>query len=114
MGSRISTNTTTRLINWINISISNAAVQSANLTSAIGDTLAVSFGSGRISRGLNGTANTYATSGNISSTINQITIGAGPGTSVLNGTIAKLQIWSTVSDLATITGLSINTAQGIS
>jgi hypothetical protein len=97
-----------------NISISNAAVQSANLTSAIGDTLAVSFGSGRISRGLNGTANTYATSGNISSTINQITIGAGPGTSVLNGTIAKLQIWSTVSDLATITGLSINTAQGTS
>jgi hypothetical protein len=97
-----------------NISISNAAVQSANLTSAIGDTLAVSFGGGRISRAYNGTANTYATSGNISSTISQINIGSGPGTSVLNGTIAKLQIWSAVSDLATIQGLSINTAQGVS
>ena len=95
-----------------NISISNATVQSANLTSATGDVLSVSFGSGRISRALNGTANTYATSGNISSAINQIAIGSGPGTNVLNGTIAKLQIWPAVSDLATIKALSVNTAEG--
>ena len=60
-----------------NISVSSAALGSANITSP--SKLAVYFAAGAIGRAYNGVANVYASSGNLSSAISTIQIGAGTG-----------------------------------
>ena len=73
----------------------NANITVANLTSTSANTkLAAFFRAGVIGTGFAGNGNVVAGSGNISTAINQMSIGAGPGTSVLNGTISKIQIYS--------------------
>ena len=73
----------------------NANITVANLTSTSANTkLAAFFRAGAIGTGFAGNGNVVAGSGNISTAINQMSIGAGPGTSVLNGTISKIQIYS--------------------
>jgi hypothetical protein len=100
-----------------NISLnSNISVPVANLTSSalrgyvstseVAKVAAYFSRTGLIGRAYNNVGNVYASSGNVSQSITQIQIGAGPGTGVLNGTISKLQIFSAVvtgNELQTLT-----------
>lgn len=100
-----------------NISLnSNVSGPVANLTSSalrgyvstneVGKVAAYFNQDGLIGRAYNNVGNVYASLGNVSQSITQIQIGAGPGTSVLNGTISKLQIYPAVvtgNELQTLT-----------
>jgi hypothetical protein len=100
----------------ISFTSANLTINSANasLSSPAGDKVAVYFKNGVIGRGWKANANIFAYSGNISSAINRIDIGAGPGTSALNGTVSKVQIWPKVVAGDELATLSINEAQGVS
>ena len=100
-----------------NISLnSNIAGPFANLTSSAlrGHTVSNETGKvaayfnrdGLIGRAYNNVGNVYASLGNVSQAITQIQLGAGPGTSPLNGTISKVQIFPAVvtgNELQTLT-----------
>lgn len=94
-----------------NISISNATVATANLTSGA-DKLAVYFKNSLIGRAINGDANVYVTVGNISKSISRIEFGTGPGTDALNGTIRKVQIYPDIVDGNELRTLTINRSEG--
>lgn len=95
-----------------NISISNASVATANLTSG-NDKLGVYFKDSLIGRAFNGDANVYVTLGNISDSISRIEFGTGPGTDALNGTIRKVQIYPDIVDGNELRNLTINRSEGI-
>ena len=95
---------------------SNITVSGANLTASSlrGHTSVNSTGkvavyftrNGLIGRAYNNVGNVYASLGNVSQAMTQIQIGAGPGTSPLNGTISKLQIYPAIvegNELQTLT-----------
>ena len=93
-----------------NISVSSAALGSANITSP--SKLAVYFAAGAIGRAYNGVANVYASSGNLSSAISTIQIGAGTGSESWNGTISKIQVYPDVVDGNELRTLTINSVEG--
>jgi hypothetical protein len=73
----------------------NVNIALANLNSTTTNTkLGVFFKAGVIGHSFLGNGNVIAGSGNISTAINQLSIGSGPGTAVLNGTISKIQVYS--------------------
>jgi len=75
----------------------NANIATANLTSVTTNSkMAVFFKQGYHGTAFNGNGNVISSSGNISSTITQMTIGSGPGTGALNGTVSKLAVYSGV------------------
>jgi predicted nucleic acid-binding Zn-ribbon protein len=86
---------------------SNARITLGNLTAVIDNNrLASYFQSGTLATAANGTGTTTAVAGNVSSSINTMSIGSGPGTNSINGTIAKIQVWPalvTGSQLSTLT-----------
>jgi hypothetical protein len=95
---------------------SNITVSGANLTASSlrGHTSVNSTGkvavyftrNGLIGRAYNNVGNVYASLGTVSQAMTQIQIGAGPGTSPLNGTISKLQIYPAIvngNELQTLT-----------
>jgi hypothetical protein len=86
---------------------SNANIILGNLTTVVNNNrLAAYYQSGTLATAANGTGTTTATAGNVSSSINAMTIGSGPGTNFINGTIAKIQVWPalvTGSQLSTLT-----------
>ena len=86
---------------------SNALIISGNLN-AVDDNnrLAAYYQSGTLATAANGIGATTAIAGNVSSSINTMSIGSGPGTAYINGTIAKIQVWPalvTGSQLSTLT-----------
>lgn len=86
---------------------SNALIILGNLN-AVDDNnrLAAYYQSGTLATAANGIGATTATAGNVSSSINTMSIGSGPGTAYINGTIAKIQVWPalvTGSQLSTLT-----------
>jgi hypothetical protein len=73
---------------------SNANITLGNLTTVVNNNrLASYFQSGTLATAANGTGTTTAVAGNVSSSINTMNIGSGPGTNFINGTIAKIQVW---------------------
>jgi hypothetical protein len=86
---------------------SNANITLGNLTTVVNNNrLASYFQSGTLATAANGTGTTTAVAGNVSSSINTMNIGSGPGTNFINGTIAKIQVWPalvTGSQLSTLT-----------
>jgi predicted nucleic acid-binding Zn-ribbon protein len=86
---------------------SNANIILGNLTTVVNNNrLAAYYQSGTLATAANGVGTTTAVAGNVSSSINAMTIGSGPGTNFINGTIAKIQVWPalvTGSQLSTLT-----------
>ncbi len=94
-----------------NISVVSANVATANLNTGT-DKMAVYFKNNLIGRAINGNANVYVTTGNISSSISQIEFGNGPGTNALNGTISKIMIYSDIVDGGDLRTLTVNRSEG--
>ena len=86
---------------------SNANIVLGNLSVVVDNNrLASYFQSGTLATAANGTGTTTAVAGTVNSSINAMTIGSGPGTNYINGTIAKIQVWPalvTGSQLSTLT-----------
>jgi hypothetical protein len=86
---------------------SNANITLGNLNVVENNNrLAAYFQSGTLATAASGTGTTTATAGNLSLAINAISIGSGPGSNYINGTIAKIQVWPalvTGSNLSTLT-----------
>ena len=86
---------------------SNANITLGNLSAIVDNNrLASYFQSGTLATAANGTGTTTAVAGSVSSSINTMSIGSGPGTAYINGTIAKIQVWPalvTGSQLSTLT-----------
>jgi hypothetical protein len=86
---------------------SNANITLGNLNVVENNNrLAAYFQSGTLATAASGTGTTTATAGNLSLAINAISIGSGPGSNYINGTIAKIQVWPalvTGSQLSTLT-----------
>jgi hypothetical protein len=87
--------------------VSNANIILGNLSAVVDNNrLASYFQSGALATAANGIGTTTAVAGNISSSINAMSIGSGPGTNHINGTIAKIQVWPalvTGSQLSSLT-----------
>ena len=85
--------------------ISNANISTANLTTVGSEKIAMYFsGIGAIGTAYSGNGNVTVTTAFTSTAMNQITIGSGPGSAALNGTIGKLAIYSGV-----VTGQELKT-----
>jgi hypothetical protein len=85
--------------------ISNANIATANLTTTGSEKIAMYFsGIGAIGTAYSGNGNVTVTTAFTSTAMNQITIGSGPGSAALNGTIGKLAIYSGV-----VTGQELKT-----
>ena len=85
----------------------NIIIATSNLTATGGSKIAAYYQNGLIQAALDGNTSVQSTSGNIPSNLNTMTVGSGPGTPALNGTIKKLQYYPEISTANEITYLTL-------
>jgi hypothetical protein len=84
----------------------NLIIATGNLTATGGSKIAAFYQNGLLQAAFDGNTSAQITSGNIPSNFNTMTVGSGPGTPALNGTIRKLQYYpeiSTANEIAYLT-----------
>jgi hypothetical protein len=85
----------------------NLVLATANLTNVGGSKIAAYFRNGLIQGAVDGNTSVQTTSGNIPGNLSYMTIGSGPGTPALNGTIRKVQYYPEISTANEIAYLTI-------
>ena len=86
--------------------IYNVILSTANLTSTGGSRVAAFFKNGLIQGAFDGNTSAQSIAGNVPSTITTMTVGSGPGTPALNGTIRKLAYYPEISTGEELNNLS--------
>ena len=86
----------------------NANIGLGNVSTLSSGKISSYFKTGAIGTSFNGNNTQVVTTvSNISTAVTQITVGSGPGTNALNGTISKLQIYSGITTGNELTALTI-------
>ena len=85
----------------------NIIIATSNLTATGGGKIAAYYQNGLVQAAFDGNTSAQVTSGNIPSNFNTMTVGSGPGTPALNGTIRKLQYYPEISTANEITYLTL-------